>query len=111
MSVTATAPPGDWIADVAASPNDVLKHCQQHGILDACRLTVELAGHHFPAGSNASLSLEGDGESEGLWLIMHLGVKAPPAEVFGLFDRFVDTWIDRIPTTAQHRIRLTYSAL
>jgi hypothetical protein len=111
MSATATAPPDDWIAGLTTSPNEVLNYCLQHDILLACCMTVDLARHHFPAGSNVSLSLEGDGESEGLWLIVHLGVKAPPAEVFGLFDRFVDSWIDRISTSAQHRMRLTYSAM
>ena len=81
-----------------------------HDLHDACRVTTELARDHLPTGSTVCFSLEGDGESEEQSLVVQLGVKAPPADVFHLFDRFVDTWIDRVPIEAQHQIRLTYFA-
>lgn len=94
-----------------AALNNVLKYCEAHNIQDACRETSDLAHVQLPPGSTVSFSLEGDGESDEQSLIVHLGIKAPPEEVFRLFDRFVDAWIDRVPTRAQHWIGLTYFAL
>jgi hypothetical protein len=95
----------------AGISGEVREYCLTHNISDACRATSDLARDQLPHGSTVALSLEGDGESDEQTLIVHLGIKAPPEEVFRLFDRFVDAWIDRVPTQAQHKIGLTYSAV
>jgi hypothetical protein len=100
-----------WVPDRTAVSAEVLKYCQMHDIQDACRTTSDLARDQLPPGSTVAFSLEGDGESDEQSLMVHLGIKAPPKEVFQLFDRFVDAWIDRVPTRAQHWIGLTYSAV
>lgn len=91
--------------------DEVLKYCLMHQITEACCETADLARDQLPPESTLSFSLEGDGESDEQSLIVHLGIKAPPEEVFRLFDRFVDAWIDRVPTRAQNRMGLTYSAV
>lgn len=96
---------------IATAPIAVARYCTMHDIHDACRATADLAHDQLPLGSSVSFSLEADGESEEQSLIVHLGIKTSPEEVFGIFDRFVDAWIDRVPTRAQHWMGLTYSAL
>ena len=100
-----------WVPDRTASSAEVLMYCQMHDIQDACRTTSDLARDQLPPGSTVSFSVEGDGESDEQSLIATLCIKAPPEEVFRIFDRYVDAWIDRVPTRAQHWIGLTYFAV
>lgn len=98
-----------WLSG-AAAPDEVAAYCQEHGITDTARGTVELATRLLSLNRPVTLSLEGDGESEEVWLIVHLSLDASWAEAYDVYDRFIDEWIGEFPPASRHRIRITYSA-
>jgi hypothetical protein len=69
----------------------------------------ELIEKNTPSGSLVGFTIEGDCESDELWLIANLSIKAPESEVFQIFDKFVDIWISSLPKKLRQRTRLTYS--
>ena len=101
---------GPVVACVATFVDEVRKYLQRYGIEDATQKTVELVESELPLGSEVSFSVEGEGESDELWLVAHLTIHAPSAEVFDMFNRFVDKWIEFIPKSGRQRMNLTYTA-
>ena len=100
----------NWLTNLTDSPEVVLNYLTQHGIKDGVMQTVDIVKQTFPSGSDVSLSLEGDGESDEEWLFIHVAANASWDEVFDNYYKFIDSWVKSIPMTAQHRIRITYSA-
>ena len=88
----------------------VRAYIQEYDLEVAVDSTVSLAQSELPVGSETALSLSRDGESEETWLVVHLAVNAPRDQIFEIFNRFGEVWIDSVPTAAQHRIHLTYSS-
>ena len=88
----------------------VRAYIQAYGLETAVDITVSLARAELPSGSETVLSLSKDGESEETWLVVHLAVNAPRDQIFDIFNRFGEVWIDFVPTAAQHRIHITYSS-
>jgi len=99
-----------WLSKFTDSPEVVLNYLTQHGIKDGVMQTVDIVQKTYPSGSKVSLSLEGDGESDEEWLVVHVAANAAWDEAFNIYDQLVDSWIKSVPMPTQHRIHITYSA-
>ena len=97
-------------ADVATSDDRVRAYILAHNLEGAVNKTVSLAKSLLPGGSETLLSLSNDGESAETWLVVHLLVNSTGMPLFQVYERFVDAWVDSIPSAAQHRIHLTYAS-
>jgi hypothetical protein len=94
--------------DRFAIADSVRAYILAHDLEESVNKALSLAEAELPTGSKTVLSLSHDGESEETWLVAHLEVNASREEVFDIFNRFGDVWIDSVPLAAQHRIHFTY---
>ncbi len=95
--------------EVIGNAGRVRAYIQAYELEAAVNKTVSLAQSELPSGSETLLLLSNDCESEETWLVVHLAVNAPRDQIFAIFNRFADVWIDSVPTAAQHRIHFTYA--
>jgi len=102
--------PDNWLARFSGDPIGVLSHLSQHGLEDGARETIQMAEDCFPAGSRVNVSLKDDPESDDVWVVVHTDINADWEKAYGLFDSFVDKWINSASTTTQKCLRLTYHA-
>lgn len=104
-SATLLLPKNNYSGGSEACVRDYIK---SHNLEAAVEKTINLAQAELPSGSRTELFLSNDGESEDTWLLIHLIVNAPRNQLFDLYDRFMDIWVESIPSAMQHRIHITY---
>ena len=100
----------EWKKRVGADPEQFRDYLAEYDLAGPLLQTLKLAGAQFPAGTTWFFTFEGDGESEGAWLVVQFSLNASWADAYDIFDHFVNEWIDAVPPAARDRIRLNYSA-
>jgi len=89
-------------------PDDVLRFCEQEGILEYLRLADELIARHLPDAAALNFEMQMDPETGDEVVLLRLQLSERTDDLLQRSQRYSGDWVDRVPWPQREKISITY---